>query len=256
MATETTLVTIPEEGLRLIEFASSFLGTASAVRITNQDEAQDAVNQTKEIKVCAGKLDEYRKGLTKPLDEQKKAIMDAFRPAVEVLEKAEQLLKGVIGTWDAEQRRLAAEEEKKRRVAEAEERARQEKEQADAAALLEQADAAALLEQADAAALLEQADAAAARGDLAAAEALEAQAAQVQEVAAPLPVAVTYAPARPRGASTRTIWKCKVVDPSKLDRAYLMPNQAVLDALAATAKGVGAAPAGCEWTSTDSVSIR
>ena len=247
MATETTLVTIPEEGLRLIEFASSFLGTASAVRITNQDEAQDAVNQTKEIKVCAGKLDEYRKGLTKPLDEQKKAIMDAFRPAVEVLEKAEQLLKGVIGTWDAEQRRLAAEEEKKRRVAEAEERARQEKEQADAAALLEQADAAALLEQADAAA---------ARGDLAAAEALEAQAAQVQEVAAPLPVAVTYAPARPRGASTRTIWKCKVVDPSKLDRAYLMPNQAVLDALAATAKGVGAAPAGCEWTSTDSVSIR
>ena len=238
MATETTLVTIPEEGLRLIEFASSFLGTASAVRITNRDEAQDAVNQTKEIKLCAGQLDEYRKSLTKPLDEQKKAIMDAFRPAVEVLEKAEQLLKGVIGTWDAEQRRLAAEEEKKRRVAEAEERARQEKEQADAAALLEQADAAA------------------ARGDLAAAEALEAQAAQVQEVAAPLPVAVTYAPARPRGASTRTIWKCKVVDPSKLDRAYLLPNQAVLDALAATAKGVGAAPAGCEWTSTDSVSIR
>jgi len=47
-----------------------------------------------------------------------------------------------------------------------------------------------------------------------------------------------------------------VVDPSKLDRAYLMPNQVVLDALAATAKGIGAAPSGCEWTSSDLLSIR
>jgi len=35
-----------------------------------------------------------------------------------------------------------------------------------------------------------------------------------------------------------------------------MPNHVMLDALASTAKGVGPAPAGCEWTSSDSVSIR
>jgi hypothetical protein len=67
---------------------------------------------------------------------------------------------------------------------------------------------------------------------------------------------VTYAAPKARGASNRTIWKCKVINPDLLDRAYLMPNQAVLDALAASAKGVGAAPAGCEWVSSSSVALR
>lgn len=74
--------------------------------------------------------------------------------------------------------------------------------------------------------------------------------------AAPIATYVPPPAAKPKGASSRTIWKCRVVDPSKLDRAYLMPNQMVLDALAASAKGVGAAHAGCEWTSSDSLSIR
>ena len=232
-------VTLTPEAQELIQFAHTFLATATAITITSPEQAQAAVDQTRAVKDCAKAIDEARKALTVPLDEQKKAIMDTFRPAVDTLAQAETLLKGSIGAWNAEVARRAAEAEKERRRLEQIERERQQAEQASAAELLRQA---------------EQASAA---GDFAAAEALEERAAAVQEVAAPVALPVTYsAPAKVRGASGRTIWKCLVVDPSKLDRAYLMPNQTVLDALAASAKGVGAAPAGCEWTSSNSVSIR
>ena len=231
-------VTIPPEGLELIRFAQTFLATAEAVTITTPEEAQGVVDQAKRAKDCRDELTEYRMGFTRPLDEQKKAYIEAFRPADESLERAEKLLKGAYAVWDAEQKRLAAEQEKIRRAAEAEDRKRQEAEQARAAELLRQAD--------------EAAD----RGDLAAAEALETQAAAVQVVAIPVAQAVATSAPKTRGASNRTIWKCRVVEPSKLDRAYLMPNQVMLDALAATAKGVGAAPEGCEWVSSSSVSLR
>lgn len=232
----TALITLSHEAQELIAFAKTFLTTATAITITTPDQAQAAVEQTRKVKECAASLDETRKGYTKPLDEQKSAYMEMFRPAADTLARAEQLLKGAIGAWNTEQARLAAAEQRR---LEQSERERQQAEQASAAELLRQA---------------EQASAA---GDFAAAEALEERAAAVQEVADPVVLPVTYAaPAKVRGASGRTIWKCLVVDPSKLDRAYLMPNQVVLDALAASAKGAGPAPAGCEWTSSGSVSIR
>lgn len=237
---DATLVTIPADGLVLVTRALQLPKIIDAVRITTPEDAQGAVDQTRQIKDLAAQLDENRKALTRPLDDQKKAIMDAYRPAVEALDRAEKVLKAEIGRWDAEQRRLAAEAAKVRAAQEAEDRKRQKAEQDQAAQLLAKADELA------------------AAGDLAGAEALEAQAAAAQAAAAPasalLPAAV--APVQIRGASTRKIWKCNVVDPSKVDRAYMIPNQAVLDALAATAKGVGPAPSGCEWVSTSSTSIR
>ena len=164
--------------------------------------------------------------------------MDTFRPATEFLAKCELVLKGSITTFNQEQARIAAAAAAEARRLEKVEQDRQAQEQAAAEALLAQAEAAALA------------------GDSAAAEALEEQALALQESAVPI---ATYMPpvvTKTKGASSRTIWKCKVVDPSKLDRAYLMPNQVVLDALAATAKGIGAAPSGCEWTSSDLLSIR
>ena len=232
------LATIPEEGAQLITRATSFPVDVQGVRINTPEEAQAAVDQTREIKVLAGQIEEYRKSLTKPLDDEKKAIMDTFRPATEFLAKCEVVLKGSITTFNQEQARIAVAAEKERQRLQQIELERQAKEQTDAEALLVKAEEAALA------------------GDSAAAEALEAQAVAVQAQAAPIAVYVPPVATKPRGASSRTIWKCKVVDPSKLDRAYLMPNQVVLDALAATAKGVGDPPAGCEWTSSDSLSIR
>jgi len=237
---DAALVTIPADGLVLVTRALQLPEIIDAVRITSQEDAQAAVDQTRQIKDLASQLDENRKALTRPLDEQKKAIMESYRPAVEALDRAEKVLKAEIGRWDTEQRRIAAEVAKARAAQEAEDRKRQQAEQDQAAQLLAKADELA------------------AAGDLAGAEALEAQAAAAQAAAAPAPALLPadVAPARTRGASIRLIWKCKVVGPSKVDRAYLIPNQAVLDALAATAKGVGPAPAGCEWVSTSSTSIR
>lgn len=239
-AVETTasLVTIPPEGLELIRFAQTFLATAEAITITTPEEAQGVVDQAKRAKEFAKELLEYRMARTKPLDEEKSAWIEAFRPATEVLTRVDQLLKAAYAAWDTEQKRLAAEEDRKRRAQEAEDRKRQEADQAAAAQLLQQADEAA------------------ARGDLAGAQALEDQAAAAQQVAAPVLLPAAYPAPKARGASNRTIWKCKVVNPALLDRAYLMPNQTVLDALADTAKGVGDPPAGCEWVSSSSVALR
>ena len=116
--TETTaLVTVSEEGRELVAFALTFLATAEAVKIANPEEAQAVVDQAKRAKECFKAVEEYRKTLTGPLDEQRKAIMDYFRPACDGLTRAEQLLKGAYSVWDAEQRRLAAVEAEKARKA-------------------------------------------------------------------------------------------------------------------------------------------
>ena len=101
----TALVSITPEAQELIAFAHTFLGTAEAVQITTPDEAQAAVDQTRAIKECAKAIEETRKGFTAPLDEQKKFYMDTFRPAAEVLAKAEQLLKGEITRFQQEEQR-------------------------------------------------------------------------------------------------------------------------------------------------------
>jgi hypothetical protein len=232
------IATIPAEGAQLITRATTFPVDVQGVRINTPDEAQAAVDQTRQIKALANEIEEYRKSLTKPLDDEKKAIMDTFRPATEFLSKCELVLKGSITAFNQEQARIAAAAEKELRRLQQIELDRQAQEQAEAEALLAQAEAAALA------------------GDSAAAELLEEKAIAAQAHAAPIATYVPPVVTKAKGSSSRTIWKCKVIDPSKLDRAYLMPNQVVLDALAATAKGIGAAPAGCEWTSSDSLSIR
>ena len=111
----TALVSITPEAQELIAFAHTFLGTAQAIRITTPDEAQQAVDQTRAIKECAKAIEETRKGYTAPLDEQKKFFMDTFRPATDVLAKAEQLLKGEITRFQQEEQRKAAALEAERR---------------------------------------------------------------------------------------------------------------------------------------------
>ena len=231
-------ITLPEEGAQLIKQAMEFPVDVKGVKISTPEESQAAVNQCRDIKALAKQIEEYRKSITDPMRAEIAAIMDTYCPAMEFLTKCEVALKGSITTFDQEQRRIAADLLKEQQRLQQLERDRQ----ADLAPKAE--------------ALLLQAEEAALAGDADTAEVLESQALALQESAAPI---ATYMPpvvTKTKGASSRTIWKCKVVDPSKLDRAYLMPNQVVLDALAATAKGIGAAPAGCEWISSDSLSIR
>lgn len=237
MNTSLVTVALTPEDQELIAFASTFLATAEAIRITTAEEAQAVVNQTRAIKECAKTVEEARKGHTDPLREQVSAYMDTFRPAVNVLAKAEQLLKGALATWDTEQRRRAAIEAEARRKAEQEERDRLAEEQRRAEDLLAQADQAA------------------AAGDVAAAEALEEQATAVQAAAVYVPATVVIAPEKPKGSSTRMKWTCVVVDPSKVPAPFLMPNQKALDAYADSMKE-NAKLDGCEFASKPVISIR
>jgi len=234
---DTGLITITPESQELIAFAHTFLATAEAIRITTPEEAQAAVDQTRQIKECAKTVEEVRKSFTTPLDEQKKAYMDLFRPASDVLVKAETLLKGAITTFNQEQQRIAAEAEKQRRQQEQAERDRQAEEQRQAAALLEQSEQAA------------------ASGDYATAEALEQQAAAVQEVAAPIAVPVTLAPEKPKGAAFKKVWKCRVVDAALVPDQFKTINEKALDAYAKSMKQDAKVP-GCEFYAEDQVAIR
>ena len=233
----TSLIQLTPEAQELITFAQTFLGTAQAVRITSPEEAQAAVDQTRQIKECAKAIEEARKEKTKPLDDEKKAWMDIFRPAVDVLDKAEVLLKNAINTWNAAERKRAQEAEAELRKQEKAEQDRLAKEQADAEAMLAQADEAA------------------ASGDIVKAEKLEAQAQAIQERVAYVPATVAPAPAKVRGASSRQVWKCRIVDPSRVPRPWCAPDEKALDAYAKAMKEK-AEVEGCEFYAEESVSIR
>jgi hypothetical protein len=234
---ETGLITIPEESLVLIEQALAFPTRIEAVKIITPEDAQGAVDQTRDIKALAKKLEEHRKSQTDPKRKEIEEIMDRYRPATDALDKAEKALKGAISAWDAEQRRIAAIEAENKRKADQVERDRLAAEQKKSDDLLAQADAAA------------------ASGDVAAAEALENQAAQVQTSTSYIATPATIAPEKPKGAAVKQIWKCRVTDPNLVPKEYWVINEKALDAFAKAMKENAKLP-GCEFYPEASVSIR
>lgn len=230
-------ITIPEEGSLLIRQAMAFPVDVQGVKINTTEEAEAAIAQTRQIKILAGEIEEYRKSLTKPLDDNKKIIMDTFRPATDFLARVEVVLKQSITAFNQEQARIAAEQEKERQRLEQVERDRQ-------AALAPKADE-----------LLLKAEEAALAGDTAGAEALEQQAMAVQQIAAPISVPAPAPAAKLRGAATTKIWKCRVVDPSKVPDQFKTINEKALDAYAKAMKQ-DAKVEGCEFYFEDSLAIR
>ena len=233
------LVTFPltPEDHELVAFASSFLATATVIKIATPEEAQAAIDQTRQVKECGKTIEEIRKGYTVPLDERKKFYMDFFRPAADVLVKAESLLKGALTTFTQDQARIAAAAAAESRRLEQIERDRQAAEQQSAAALLEKSEEAA------------------AAGNYEEAEALEQQAAEQQSAAAPIAVPVTYVAEKLKGASTKKVWKCRVVDASLVPDQFKTINEKALDAYAKTMKQDAKVP-GVEFYPEDSLAIR
>lgn len=237
METSAELVTIPAEGRALITQAMAFPVDVQGVKISTHVEAEAAIAQTRQIKTLAAEIEEFRKSLTKPLDDEKKAIMDTFRPATDFLARVEVALKKSITDFNQEQARITAEAEKERQRLEQVERDRQ-------AAMAPKADE-----------LLAQAEQAALAGDTAGAEALEEQAMAVQKIAAPIAVSAPAPPIKLRGASTTKIWKCRVVDAAKVPDQFKTVNEKALDAYAKAMKQDASLP-GCEFYCEDSLAIR
>jgi hypothetical protein len=129
---------IPVE-VRVAHPSAAYLsrGSASALELVEAFEVVDdatyglAAEELVAIKGRASKLEEQRKAITKPMDDAKKSVMDLFRGPIEMLTKAEGMLKAKMLAYSTEQRRKSDEARLAAERAAAEERARLEREAAE-----------------------------------------------------------------------------------------------------------------------------
>lgn len=70
--------------------------------ITDNDSFAHAGEFLRKIKQAQKQVDDTRKGMTRPLDESKKKIMDLFRPVEQRIEKLELSIKGSLMVYQAE----------------------------------------------------------------------------------------------------------------------------------------------------------
>jgi hypothetical protein len=216
-----------------------FAALALTYKVSTPVQYADAGEQLKQVKAAMKRLDDLRKGMTRPLDAAKKAIMDFFRAPEEKLVRAESGIKRAMIAYTDEQERIRREEQRK-----AEEAARRERERLEAIARETERKA---REKAEAE--RKAAEAAAAAGRAAEAAKLMAKAAATEERAAAkaeeaaqqaamvvAPVIQREAPKVP-GISSRETWHAECVDLRALVKAvhegraplsFLIANDKVL----------------------------
>lgn len=102
---------VPSQAVALSIQAENMLSIAREVKITSVVEYQGAASQLKTIKAKAKELEETRKGITSPMDEAKKRVMDFFRAPLQFLSDAEQIIKRGMIAYDLEQEKKRREEE-------------------------------------------------------------------------------------------------------------------------------------------------
>ena len=198
-----------------IQLPSEVLETTVAIdRVTTGLVIEDDPGYAKaaallvEVSAASKKIEQKRLELTRPLDASKKAIMDLFRGPLGQLEEAGiRIRKGMQRYNDAR-----------------EEAARKER-------ALQAAEARRLSQEAEAKRLAEMEEALS-RGDDAAAEAIVE--APPVSIAAPAPIPE---PPKVRGATTRTVWCFKVIDPGIVPLVYLSVDTNKIQTAITTTKG-------------------
>lgn len=154
--------------------------------IATAEDYAGAAGELSKIKAAQKRLDDMRKGMTKPLDETKKRIMDLFRRPADDLDTAERSIKGAMSTYNREQERIRQEQQRK-----ADEAARKERER-----LAEQAAKAAQAGKAEKAAALE----------------MRAETVTAPVISRPTP--------KVAGIATRKVWKFRIVNPTLVPEQY------------------------------------
>lgn len=202
--------------------AQSFLSVAEAYTIDSAEMVHIAAADLVQIKAKAKALEDQRKAITKPMDEAKAKIMDLFRQPVELLNKAERLIKAEMIRFDQEQEKIRREREEKLR-----EQARIEREKIEA----------------EARKAAERAAKEAEKGNTQKAEALQEHAMQKQmeaeTVQAPI---VVREQVKVKGVSMKMRWKAEIIDASLIPREYLVPNEKALNDVAQATKGALSIP--------------
>jgi hypothetical protein len=216
-----------------------FEALALTYRVTTPVQYADAGEQLKQVKAAMKRLDDLRKGMTRPLDAAKKAIMDFFRTPEEKLSRAEAGIKRAMIAYSDEQERIRREEQRK-----AEEAARKERERIEAFAREAERKG---REKAEAE--RKAAEAAASAGRAAEAAKLMAKAAATEERAAAkseeatqqaamvvAPV-ISREPPKVSGISTREVWLFEVTDPAAVPREYLVVDESKIRKVVGALKG-------------------
>lgn len=185
---EVQKIALPDE-TQLNAGANAALRMAQSFTITSAEEFELAAGELKAIKAKKDALTEKRMAITRPMDAAKAAVMDLFRGPIAALEKAENLFKGAMLTFQSEQERIAAEARRRAEEEAAAERRRLEEEarrvreaaEAEQRRIAEAEAERVRLATAERQRLEDEAAAARAAGNAAAAAAAEAAAAQQRE---------------------------------------------------------------------------
>jgi len=178
---------------------------ALTFEISNQNEYEQAIAFTRDIKRLYAIVEGSRKKITIPLDEAKRNIMDLFKPVTERLSKAEYLVKSFLLQYQHKQEEWRKQEEEKLRKEAENEKAK----------------------------LLKKAEKLEARGDTEKAEEIKQQAAEI--VAS---TAVQLEIPTEKGTGTRITWKARVVDENLIPRQYMMANLEMIGEIARASKGI------------------
>jgi ATPase subunit of ABC transporter with duplicated ATPase domains len=163
--------------------------------------------------------------MTKPLDEAKQKIMDFFKGPLDKLARVEGNIKNAMLTFQREQ-----EEIRRKMEARIQELARREEERRRKA-------------------LEEKAKKADEKGDVEKAEDLRQQ---KEEVFVPAPIVESQV-TKVAGISTKKVWRFKIIDASKIERQWMVPDEKAIQAYVTATKGTRPIP-GLEIYSEDVLS--
>lgn len=108
MNTQTLTLERPDQ-VALTRTAECALALVESFEVNDATTYEIAAEELTSIKRKASTLDEQRKAITKPLDEAKANVMALFRGPLDLLGKAEGILKGKMLTYTQEQQRIARE---------------------------------------------------------------------------------------------------------------------------------------------------
>jgi colicin import membrane protein len=186
------ILVIPSDTLALVD---RFRHAVSSLAITSADRAEEAACLLRQIADTANALEARRKEVKQPFLDAERKIDAAVKAPAATLDAARTGLRGKLAAWQAEQDRIARENERRRQ----EELARLERERREAEERARAAQAAA-----STAETLDEFGA----DEIAA----EQQAATIAQRTAALAIARVELPAKPAGITYRTTLKAEVVD--------------------------------------------
>lgn len=255
MSANLVEITVPMPDGSANTAATSALSRVQAMAIRTHDDYVAMASFLAEVKNQFKKTDADREELKAPSLEACRRVDAFFKPALTVLKQAETIAKGKITDYDREQERIRADEqrrqdeiarkERERKEAEAREIERKAREAADTARREAEArrqteekarrdadearkrgdaEAAAEADRVARAAAKEAAkfDSKADRVESAASEKSADLQMQAACVVAPI---IQRAPPKVAGLSMRDTWKFEITDPSKINAAFLMPDE-------------------------------